>query len=351
MFQLVAFLDSGDAIGEHARCLAGVLGEAHGGFIVERAAPECAGEAVHYRDAKVRPEDVLIYHVAHGSPLAAWLRDVRAVKVIDYHGITPPSFVRGWDPGLAVALDRARGELGSLTGEVSLAIAHSAYTCRELDAAGFPRTATVPVLIDQARLATPPNPALLAGLAAGKRSRDLLFVSRLAPNKRIEDLLKVFAIYRRAWCPAARLFLVGRPDTGTYDRALRSFADRLGVEEVHFTGKLPVADLMAHYRNADLFLSMSGHEGFGIPWIEAMAFGVPVVSYAAGAIPETVGDAGVVFGDLRYDEVAALVDLVLGDEALQARLVAAGTARAEHFRPEHSAGGLRALIDGVGHRP
>ena len=351
MFQLVAFLDSGDAIGGHARCRAGLLGEAHGGFIVERAAPEFAGEAVHFRDARVGPGDVLIYHVAHASPLGAWLRDVRAVKVIDYHGITPPSFVRGWDPGLAVALDRARGELACLAGEVSLAIAHSAYTSRELQAAGFRRTATVPVLIDQARLATPPNPVLLAELAAGKRSRDILFVSRLAPNKRIEDVIKVFALYRRVWCPDARLFLAGRPDTGAYAGALRTFAERLGVEEVHFTGKLPVADLLAHYHNADLFLSMSGHEGFGIPWIEAMAFGVPVVTYAAGAIPETVGDGGIVFGGLAYDEVAALVDLVLGDESLRSRLVAAGAARAEHFRPEHSAGLLRSLIESVGQGP
>jgi len=333
VFQLVPFLERGDAIGGHARNLAGVFGPSHGGFVVQRAAPELAAGTVRYEDAVVAPTDVLVYHAAHASPLGTWVAGVDAVKVVDYHGITPPEFVRAYDPGLAVALARARSELEALAGQADLAIAHSVYMERELQEMGFVTTATLPLLVDPARLSGPADESVMARLRAGKRGHDLLFVSRLAPNKRIEDLVKVFAIYRRAWCREARLFVVGRPDTGAYAETLRRFVERLGVEEVHFAGRVGDAELSAYYRCADAFVSMSEHEGFGLPWIEAMSFGVPVLAYAAGALPETIGDAGILFSDICYEEVAALIDAVLGDEALRARLAAAGRLRAAAFGP------------------
>lgn len=347
VFQLVPFLEGADAIGDHARNLAQALGPQHAGFIVERAAPELAGQATSYRDARVRPDDVLVYHVAHGSPLAAWFRAADAIRVVDYHGITPPSLVRGWDPGLAVTLDRAKAELAGLAGSVSLAIAHSAYMRRELDALGFARTATLPLLVDRERLATPPNPALVAGLAAGSGGHDLLFVSRMAPNKRVEDLIKVFTVYRRVFCPAARLFLVGRPDTASYQAALEEFVRRLGIEEVHFAGKVSVADLMAYYASAHAFVSMSEHEGFGVPWLEAMACGLPVIAHAAGALPETVGAGGLLFADQPYEEVAALIHLVLSEPAVRDRLEAAGTQRVAAFSAQGFQEQARALVGGA----
>jgi glycosyltransferase involved in cell wall biosynthesis len=301
--------------------------------VVQQAAPEHAAGAVPYRAADIRPDDVLVYHAAHGSPLGAWLAGVDAVKIVDYHGITPPEFVRAYDPGLAVALAKARAELESLAAGAALGIAHSRYMERELQAIGFPNTATLPLLVDPARLAGSPDDATAARLRAGKRGHDLLFVSRMAPNKRIEDLLKVFAVYRRAWDREARLFVVGRPDIPAYVEALQRFAGRLGVEGVHFTGRVSEPELAAYYAGADIFVSMSEHEGFGLPWVEAMAFGVPVVAYAAGALPETVGDAGILFTEKCYEDVAALVDAVVGDAALCARLAAAGRERVAAFGP------------------
>src|SRR5439155_24235021 len=122
----------------------------------------------------------------------------------------------------------------------------------------------------------------------------------------------------------ARLFVVGRPDTRAYVEALQRFAGRLGVEGVHFAGRVSDPELAAYYADVDVFVSMSEHEGFGLPWVEAMAFGVPVVAYAAGALPETIGDAGILFTEKRYEDVAALVDAVVRDRPLRDRLAAAG---------------------------
>src|SRR5438128_761614 len=166
VFQLVPFLEPGDAIGNHARRFAAALGPAHGGYIVERASGEHARTATPFTRAEVDPDDVLVYHVAHSSRLGDWLAGVKAIKVIDYHNITPPEFYRAYDPGLAVALGRALGELESLRSEVALALAHSEYSRRELGAMGFVPTAAVPVPLDFSRLdaACAPVPeALRAG--------------------------------------------------------------------------------------------------------------------------------------------------------------------------------------------
>lgn len=347
VYQLVPFLDSGDAIGDHARQLARALGAAHAGYIVERASPEFAGEARSFGQARVSPGDVLVYHVAHASPLAAWMAGVEALKVVDYHGVTPPEFVRAWDPGLAVALARAREQVQALAGAASLAVAHSGYMRAELDRFGFTRTATLPILLDRSRLGAAPAPGLLDALKAGGRGHDWLFVSRMAPNKRVEDVIKAFAVYRRVFCDQARLFLVGRPDTAAYDAALRGFVERLAIDEVHFAGKVSLPDLAAYYQAADLFVCMSEHEGFGVPLLEAMASALPVLAFAAGAVPETVGGAGILFPEKCYEEVAALAGEVLGDAALRDRLVAAGRARVEEFVSDRVATAWAGLIGSV----
>ncbi|HEU5001815.1 MAG TPA: glycosyltransferase family 4 protein [Actinomycetota bacterium] len=315
---------------------------------MERAAPVFAGEARHYTEAAVRPDDVLVYHAAHASALGEWLAGVEAVKVIDYHGITPPEFLRAWQPGLAVALARGRAELAALGPGTALGVAHSEFTRRELVAMGFRDTAALPILMDAHRLAAAPDPVLLDTLAAGNRGHDWLFVSRLAPNKRVEDLIKAFCVYRRAWCPAARLFVVGRPDIPRYARALELFVERLGIEEVHLMGSVPVDDLAAYYATADVFVCLSEHEGFGVPCLEAMSCGVPVVAFAAGGLPETVGDGAVVIADKAPEQVAAVVGEVLGDPDLRARLAAAGRGRLAVFAPDIVGRAWVELLGGLG---
>lgn len=348
VFQLIPVLEPDDAIGDHAHRIATILGERHGGFIVERAAPSLRHLATVWTEAEVDPGDVLLYHVALASRLGEWMQRTRARKVIDYHNITPPEFFRAYEPGLAAALANATHELEDLKGQVALALADSEYSRRELEERGFSRTETLPILIDFGRYDLPGNRELADRLSAGKRGRgDIIFVGRIAPNKRYEDLIKVFTIYRRAYNPAARLFLIGGTNSAVYSRTLDSFVQRLGIEGVHFTGRIAAEDLVAYYRTADLFLSMSEHEGFGVPWLEAMYFGVPVVSLAAAAIPETVGDAAVLFREKNHDEVAALVDLVMRDEELRADLADAGRRRLREFRPERHEARLRQWIDEI----
>jgi glycosyltransferase involved in cell wall biosynthesis len=335
IFQVIPVLDPDDALCNHARRMAEIAGDRHGGFIVERAAPSLRNLATHWTEAKVKPSDVLIYHAALGSRLSDWLKRTQGTKIVDFHNITPPEFFRVYEPGLSVALANGRRELQGLARQVSLAIGHSEYSRVELEELGFSKTQTLPLLIGFERYEIAGNENLIKELSASKSQRgDILFVGRISPNKRQEDLIKAFAVYKRAYRPAARLFLVGGTNSNRYLSALESFVRRLGVEDVVFTGRASIEDLVAYYRTADLFLSMSEHEGFGAPFLEAMHFGVPVIAFAATAIPETVASGGLLLTEKRFEEIAALIDLVMRDEGVRGEMIEAGRARVADFRPQ-----------------
>ena len=106
----------------------------------------------------------------------------------------------------------------------------------------------------------------------------------------------------------------------------------LGLAEAVIHGEnLTPAELAAWYGAADLFVCLSDHEGFCIPLLEAMQFDLPIVAFAAGAVPETLGSAGILLETKRPSVVAAAVDRVRGDAVLTASLVARGRRRLEDF--------------------
>jgi glycosyltransferase involved in cell wall biosynthesis len=141
-----------------------------------------------------------------------------------------------------------------------------------------------------------------------------------------------FAAYRRLFDPAARLSIVGGRTLLLYARALERLAAELEVADaVDFTDNLTFPQLVAHYRAADVFVSLSEHEGFCVPLVEAMHFGVPTVAHACCAVPETVGDATVLLDDKDPLTVAVAVQRVLSDDAVRKAMIEAGHGRVEHF--------------------
>jgi glycosyltransferase involved in cell wall biosynthesis len=91
----------------------------------------------------------------------------------------------------------------------------------------------------------------------------------------------------------------------------------LGVQRVVFTGHVDQDDLLAYYRVADLFLCLSEHEGYCVPLVEAMEMGVPVVAWAAGAVPETLRGGGVLLRDKDPELVVELIARLLSDRGLR----------------------------------
>jgi glycosyltransferase involved in cell wall biosynthesis len=274
--------------------------------------------------------------------------------VIDYHNITPPALTAAWDPDPAARAAAALAQLGRLAPQAALGIADSDYNRADLVAAGCRRTSVVPILVDLDRLSAAPDPAVTARLSRLKAGggSDWLFVGRVVPAKAQHDLVKALWAYRRLTDPNARLHLVGSTPSRRYLAALRRFADDLGLTEaVRLTGEVSDSALAAYYRSADVFVSTSRHEGFGIPLIEAMASGVPVVAFGAAAVPDTVQGAGLVVERAQPSLVAAAVARVLSDDTLRAGLIAAGRERAAEHTLARCGGVAGQALAAVAGRP
>lgn len=340
-------LAPGDAMSDHVFALRDRLrGWGHSAEAYAIEAKPGVSDVLPYRRLfrTVRPEDMLILHYSMGSEVFDQLVKIDARRVLVYHNVTPPEFFAGVNPHAAASARLGQRRLGELAPRIDLAIGVSEYNTRELTARGFAKTATVPILIDWARFDTAPDEAVLRAWSGP--GTKLLFVGRISPNKRQDELIRLLAYYRRCVDPAAQLILVGAyRDQPQYHHRLHALARAIGVDgAVTFTGPVSVAELVAFYRSASVFVSLSEHEGFGIPLLEAMHFGVPVVALDRAAVGETVGGAGVLVGDKNIPAIAETCALVLERPALRDALVAAGHKRVEAFATDRVAERTREVL-------
>ena len=245
------------------------------------------------------------------------MRDRPERKAVDYHNITPPELFARWEPDLVHGLAWGRHQLAELGAVSSFALADSAFNEAELTELGYLHTAVVPILLDLATFEHELDDACLDRLLERKHRDggvDLLFVGRLAPNKAQHELVKVLAAYRRLYDGNARLRLVGGSSSDRYEQAIRSFAVELDLADaVDLAGAVTAGELAAYYRTADVLVSASVHEGFCVPLLEAMHHRVPIVARAEAAVPETLGDAGVLLRSGAPDRMAAAVHRVVTD--------------------------------------
>jgi glycosyltransferase involved in cell wall biosynthesis len=155
-----------------------------------------------------------------------------------------------------------------------------------------------------------------------------LAVGRVAPNKALEHIIAALAAARDSGDQSATLRIVGKPATDAYERALRRYVADLGLEDaVTFTGYATDAAVAAAYTTADVLVVTSEHEGFGVPVVEAMAAGLPVVAYDQGAVPEVLGDAGVLVASRDPYALADAIGGLLADPTRRTALAEAGRRR------------------------
>jgi L-malate glycosyltransferase len=318
--QLLAALSYGDAIGNEALAIQSHLRRR--GY-----ESDIFAEGVHPRMAHLArplweypgvsaPDTVCVFHFSIGSAAGRLIYHAPDRLVSIYHNITPAEWFLGFHPHLAGLCYHGRRELASFAARTELGLGDSEYNRRELEAAGYRRTAVLPIVLDLDAYRRPPS-RLTRALYDDDRT-NVVFVGRIIPNKKIDDLIRVFSIYQRMFNPRSRLLLVGdhRGHERYYDR-LQEMVRALRVDEVVFTGHVDHDDLLACYAEADLFLCLSEHEGYCVPLVEAMAFGVPVIAYDAGAVAETLRGGGLLLSGKDPQEVAALMERVLTDAALR----------------------------------
>jgi glycosyltransferase involved in cell wall biosynthesis len=349
--QWVPTLHRGDAIGDSARLMRDAFrswGHVADVYALELDS-DLEGDGRRFEDwSPGGPDDVVVLHYALPSPLTAALREHRGRRVLLHHNITPPEYFEGWDEEMVRICTLGREELATLVPHVDLGLADSEFNRLELEALGFSRTGVLPIYLDFRRYAEPPSPVLERMLGDGRTN--LLFVGRVAPNKRPEDLIRLLGYWKRFISPSVRLVLVGKlPRRRDYFDALQALAYEEGFTpgEVVFLGHLSHAELLACYRVAGLFVSMSEHEGFGVPLVESMLMRVPVLAYSATAVPYTLGGAGVQFTEKRLPEVAELGSALVSNETLRTAVLAEQDRRLADFAPEAVEATLRGHVDSL----
>ncbi len=336
--QVIPSLASRDAIGVHTLNLrdglraAGIDSDVFYGSHTPDVAREGRPVTELGRGARDR---WLLYQASIGSPVYDILAARGEPKLVNYHNITPAELLRDWEPAVAYEVALGRTQLARLAPQSRFAVADSSFNESELLELGYRDTAVVPLLIDMHAKSDEPDPALAESLARRKEREggaDLLYVGKISPHKAPHDLVKMLYVLRRSDDPHARLHMVGSPLGETYEPALRSFIEELGlVDAVNLAGSVTGAELEAYYRAADVFVCASDHEGFCVPLAEAMGHGVPIVAYGVTAVPETVGGAGLVLPDKAPVHFAAAVARVVRDGGLHEVLADAGRARAASF--------------------
>jgi glycosyltransferase involved in cell wall biosynthesis len=333
--QWVPAAHRGDAIGDSARRVRDLLRTM--GHQAELYAltidDDLTGEVRPFSDPAARRGDVTILHYALPSPMTASFASLGRGRVLQYHNVTPAAFFAPYDPGLFRLASLGREELATLVGHVDLALGDSAYNRQELQSLGFEAAGVFPIAVDTGRITQPAErPALEDVLEDGKVN--FLFVGRIAPNKKIEDHIRLAEVYKRYVDSHYRFIFVGRNDVvPQYYSMIRGLIAeyRMLNDRFVFTGPVPDAELAIYYRHAAVYISLSEHEGFGVPLIEAMAADVPVLAYAAAAVPDTLAGAGVQFAPKDLEIAAELLGALAFDDDLRASVIAGQRRRLADF--------------------
>lgn len=353
--QILVGAAPGDAITDEALTLREILRrEGPSEVFAFHRHPEVAGEVRALHQYPELPSaaggnNLLVFHASIGQPEVAELVHSRPERlVVRYHNITPPEWFEDLDPEFAALLHAGREELAALRQRAALAIADSRFNQRELDELGYGETTVVPLVLDYPALVrAPQRPPQLVVLPPRHGGPVVSFVGRLAPNKNHPGLLAthhVLTTYRR---PDAHLVLVGRPFNAAYQLTLEAYVESLAIPHVNFAGGLSASDLVAVYRRSDVFLCLSAHEGFCVPLVEAMAFGIPIVAWGTTAVGETLDGAGIVLDEASPELAAEAVAAVLEDSALRAELIGRGGRRLQDFLPERTGGAFLEALRGI----
>ena len=348
--QVLATLGYGDAIGHEVLGIQRALQDAGVGseIFVETADRRLEHLTTDYREmvGAIAPDDVLIHHFSIGSRASRTAFAMPGRMALVYHNITPPEYFVGVHKDLVKLCFRGRRELTAYVPRVDLALGDSEYNRDELRALGFSSTGVLPVVPDFSHLDGPPNTMTSSGFDDGWTN--ILFVGRVIPNKKFEDVIRAFHVYRTRHNPRSRLLLVGSySGFERYLAMLHSLIARLGTPDVHCLGHVSNEELTAFYEIADLFLCASEHEGFCVPLIESFYKGVPVLAYAATAVPATMDGGGVLFTTKDPFEIARLMAAILDDADLGDAVVRSQDAALERLRRKDFRGTLLRFVEQV----
>jgi glycosyltransferase involved in cell wall biosynthesis len=349
VYQVVEALDVGDAVSNIARRNSAFMAELGqpAEILARYVHPDICGETQPLDTALSTPDCGQIFHYWNYNISTSLPHAVRGRKAVYYHNITPPEY---FSPGShqAVWSARAYAQIAQIADAFDLVIGVSRFNIAELVrhlSRPKPTLHVYPVVEAAEIESAPVDAELLAALRQPGRV-NLVFVGRVVRNKRQDRLMRLFDSYYREINRRAHLWLVGNDRS---DPEYRAELERLrgglrSGDRITFTGKVSDPAVNAYYRAADVFVCASEHEGFCVPIAQAMALDIPVLAFAATAVPETMGESGLLIHEWDTPRVAELMHLALGDQGLRERVIVGQRANLKRFSAAEARARLAAVV-------
>ncbi len=288
-----------------------------------------------FSEYRERDDSIKIYHYAISSPLNEYFLKTNGKKILVYHNITPSEFFKDFSDELVDLTEKGRKELILFNKEFKMVIADSKYNSYELELLGFKNIKTFPIMISRSEYEGEFSKSYSEVFNDGRKN--VLFVGRVTPNKKLEDLLKFISAYKRIISNDIRLIIAGNVmSVPKYFSSLLSLKEKLDLSnsDVFFTGHILFDELLAVYNFADIFLSLSEHEGFCLPLIESTFFNLPVIAYDAGAVKETLDGSGLLLNEKKMDKLVFLTDKIMSDERIRKKMSHNAKLRADRYEEE-----------------
>lgn len=318
VIQVVSSLNFGDAVGNDALAIKRMLEEE--GYVTAiftlAIHPKIKAKNVYLMELmpELTEKDIIIYHYAAADELREFFKEIPAKIVLRYHNVTPSIFFHGYDDIAEKVTKEGLTQIKAIKSIVDYGLTVSEYNKQDLIEMGYGcPIAVVPILIPFDDYKQKPSAGVIEKYSDGVTN--IVFVGRIVPNKKFEDVIACFATYKERYDTDARLFLVGNyHETDKYYQYLQEYIKEHNIQDVIFPGHIPFDEILAYYKIAHVFLCMSEHEGFCVPLVEAMFFEIPIVAYASTAIPGTLGGSGVLVETKNPEAVAEIIASVRNDK-------------------------------------
>jgi glycosyltransferase involved in cell wall biosynthesis len=351
IIQLLAAMHTGDATGTQALILDRLFSEL--GYesklysptidkpLIEKVIP------IQYFKRDYNPlTDLLWYHFNLPSSLSDIFSGASGKKIMQYHNFTPSEYFLPFNPQHSKNLKKANDELRGLKDSCSIALGVSNFNCNGLKELGFRNPICFPLIFEPSIYEN--NGSHSIEMILRGTVKNIIFVSRVAPNKKIEDLMACYAYIKKYIRDDCRLIIVGKYNhEDEYFRYLIRHIGQFRAEGVLFTGEVTQEELTQYYKSADLFLSFSEHEGFFIPLLEAFYFGVPVVARDSAAVGETAGEAACLFSGRDIAKAAEIAVEIIDNDDLRSAMIRRGRERLGDFTYNKAKSRLRNLLEAI----
>lgn len=285
--------------------------------------------ATKYSKYEPKKFDIIVYHHSIHSNVLEFILEQKCKKILIYHNVTPAYFFEPYDLQFSYLLVQGKNELIDVKDAFSVCLADSEFNKQELIDMGYDRVTVLPIVYDFGILDTS---FVVRNKFEGVK---IAFVGRISPNKKQDDLLRFAEIYRKYFRKNFQIQLVGysSPASKSYQEELEKMVRFWGLENhIHFSGYVTQSELNGYYREADIFLSMSEHEGFCVPLLEAMYCQIPVLAYKAGAVEETLDGAGILLEEKDYAKIAEIIEEILTNPEFKNSVIKRQNQRLDLYR-------------------